>query len=311
MHAYYTGAWGPDLQPLSPGKRYRLSGVKKGDSAAKFSQDDNVYVRGPLAEHYDRFLRCSWEPLLPKRIWTLQRMKVEKSYFAKPIPSGVEIPDRIGSVQVLSFDFDDVSSLSVLETSESGVTRKLSWRPQPEPIRIAGNNQPHRVVNLHIFADPAHSFSGRMAGMNYEHPMTAFSELMRLTQVPELRLRLRDGDRPVMAPDASVPDGLPKSELMSLAQSGLLNGKGMAAAAVAGAGSWLSMSGRTEQSSKTEDRGNGSRRAFLGRLGACALGGAALSQVALGIKPPYSCTNCIVDPSAPPPPPPPPRPPKS
>ena len=306
MHAYYTGAWGPGLEQLLPGKRYRLSGVKKGDGTAEFRQDENVYVRGPLAEQYDRFVRCSWEPLLPKRVWTLQRMKVEKSYFAKPIPSGVQIPDRIGGVQVLSFDFDDLSSLSVLETSGGAEgERKLRWQPLPEPSQVAAKGQPRCVVNLHIFADPPHRFEGRMASMNYEHPVTAFAELMRLTQVPELRLRLRQGDRPVRLLDANVPQGLPKSELMNLAESGLLRGDGMAAV---GAGAWLLRSDGAKQATDTKGRSHDSRRAFLGRVGAFTLGGMALSQVAFGQVHPFDCAPIIIDPSAPHPPPPPPAP---
>jgi len=214
---------------------------------------------GPLAEKYDRFLRCSWAPMLPKRIRTLQRMKVGGGYFA-PIP------------------------------------------PRPEPALVPGKSQPHCVVNLHIFADPAHRFQGKMASMNDEHPMAAFAEVMRLTQVPELRLRLRKGDRPVVLPDASVREGLPKSELMSLAESGLLDGRDMAAAAV-GAGSWLSLSGGTAQTSDAEDHGNDRRRAFLGRVGACALGSVALSQIAFGVERPINCADIIIDPRTPPAPP--------
>lgn len=307
MHAYYAGNWGHELQELSLGKRYRLEGIKSGDGTAKFNQDEHVYVRGPLVPHYDRFLRCSWGPLVPKNIFTLQRMQLDRNNFGQPIPATVQIPNRLGLLHVMTFEFDDLSSLCVLEEAADGSrdqrSVKLPWRPMSVPNEVLGGTGQKCIVNLHIFSDPPHSFDGSMARMDYEHPTAAFGDLMRLTQVPELSFRYTKGEEPIMLPDASVPPGLRRSEMMSLAESGLLNGHHLpstqhnpthsSAAVGAGATAWV-LSDRTVSLSALGNRSDASRRAFLHRAGACALLGGALSKRALGFQKPINCSPIVV-----------------
>jgi len=125
--------------------------------------------------------------MVPKRIFTLQRMKLTGRDFSQPIPAGVQVPRRLGLLHVMTFEFDDLAAVSVLD----GAAQPF-WRPlvTAEAASKAGQNC---VVNLHIFADPPHPFEGSMARMNYDHPEAVLGELMQLTQSPDLRLRLDKG----------------------------------------------------------------------------------------------------------------------
>jgi len=299
MHAYYAGSWGPGLQELAPGKRFRLSGVKNGNGTAAFNPDEHICVQG-LADDYDRFLRCSWEPMVPKRIFTLQRMKLTGRNFSQPVPAAVHIPGRVGLLHVMTFEFDDLASLSVLDVSggsDQGVKKPL-WRPLA-PVGAAGRVQANCVVNLHIFADPPNLFEGSMARMNYAHPEMAFGELMRLTQSPELGFRL--AKEPFILPDDELPYGVRESEMGTLAESGLLEKRGLASgrnlpptSASVAAGGIFGATARSAAQVPDEEHARTGRRAFVQRLGLWALLGGVLGQVAPACTPTHNCLSTVV-----------------
>ena len=203
-HEYLAGTYFKE-KPLDEKGVYGLTGVTAAPGFPVFEVKDNLHFGGQLISGYQAKLYCSWSLPHPKEIRGVRQLKVDPDYFTGSDAGEMKNQKEIALVHVFVYEFDDLNSLSVVNTANGGTT-PLPWQP-------ASGESPG-TVNLRVFAAPAEAMT--MTDMS-EHVTEAFKAMAGLIEGFELGFHYPPDATPAPRGPAVVP-GLPESELLDLAE---------------------------------------------------------------------------------------------
>ncbi len=220
-HRYQAGAWaGHGLASLEEGESYELTGVTPGNGKQRFDSTVNICFDCP-GDGPDRrkFRRLRLPP--PKCIFPANFIPISPAEtFEKPDLPGLKDLAKIATLNVLSYDCDDLEAATLQTVAEH---KKLGWIPQ------VVNDGTSDATNLHIFAEPwtfvplsREAFP--KATLPFNTIAESFSGAANLIMKPPSATTesfFADID-----PGAPIP-GLPEPEKLALSQHAQMQRRGM------------------------------------------------------------------------------------
>lgn len=214
-HTYKAGTWGQEMR-LSEGRTYQLQGVTDYRVMPAGTPDPSlnavVYDFPDIYRSGPNFY-CSLQLPFPKALRSVRRsppiadllagQKVFKAAFNGKDSTGINKKiQKVAMVQVLVYEYGDISALKLACRQGSVPEPSLAWDP------ILGDG----TVNLHVFAEPEFKFDQMQ-----NHPIHGMEALRSLFPKLDLQLNfaveaLPDRSSPVIGlsveEEASLPEQL-------------------------------------------------------------------------------------------------------